>query len=111
MQVPATALGHGPALAADAVEDRVERAVMRGVAGAAAAGQCIVGREDAADEGDQRKPAAAVLAQGIDIPPDIAVRCYRLVEARSASTQAAAIRPERAAIGTPGPGCVLPPAR
>ena len=39
-----------------------------------------------------------------------AVRPYRDVEARSLTRLRAAVRPESAAIGIPGPGCALPPA-
>jgi hypothetical protein len=78
---------------------------------AAAPAERVVGREDAAQEGDQRDAVLAVLAQRVDVPPDIAVQRDRAVEARSAISADAAIRPERAAIGTPGPGWVLPPAR
>jgi hypothetical protein len=53
----------------------------------------------------------AVVAEGVDIPPEITTRRDRLVEARCPSSVSAASRPDIAAIGTPGPGCTLPPAR
>ena len=51
-----------------------------------------------------------IVAQGIDIPPEITTRRDFLVKPRSAISVAAANRPDMAAIGTPGPGCTLPPA-
>jgi hypothetical protein len=78
---------------------------------AGAPGATVVGREDAADEGDQRQRVAAVVAEGIDVPPEISTRLDRRVESRRAISVAAASRPDIAAIGTPGPGCTLPPAR
>ena len=104
-------LGHRPAFSGSAVQCYIDGAMIQRIADAAPPGPGIVGRKDAADEGDQRQPVAAVVAQRIDIPPGIATRCHRLVEARSAIRLAAAWRPESAAIGTPGPGCALPPAR
>jgi hypothetical protein len=53
----------------------------------------------------------AVIAERIDIPPEITTRRDRLVESRCAISVAAASWPDIAAIGTPGPGCTLPPAR
>jgi hypothetical protein len=52
-----------------------------------------------------------VVAEGVDIPPEVAPGRDRLVEPRLAITAAAASCPDIAAIGTPGPGCTLPPAR
>jgi hypothetical protein len=48
---------------------------------------------------------------GVDVPPEIAAVGYRRIERWSSARLAAANRPEMAAIGTPAPGCVLPPAR
>lgn len=100
-----------PALAAFTVERDVERAMLMRVRWAALARAEIVGREDAADEADQGQAVLAVVAQRVDVPPAIAVRDDLAVEAKSPSSRAAAIRPESAAIGTPAPGCTLPPAR
>jgi hypothetical protein len=64
-QVCAAALRHRPALAGGTVEGDVQRAVLGrvGVAGGmAAACPGVVGREDAADEGDQRESVVAVVA-------------------------------------------------
>ena len=94
-----------------AIERHVERAVVAWIGRAAAPRPGVVGREHAADEGDQGEALRLVVAQRIDVPPGIAARRDRAVEAESASTLAAASRPEIAAIGTPAPGWVLPPAR
>ena len=103
-------LGHGPA-PGPAVQRDVEGAVAERIAGAEAARPGVIGREHAADEGDQRDAVLAVVADGIDIPPDIALVRDGRVETWSAITADAANRPDRAAIGTPAPGCVPPPAR
>ena len=73
--------------------------------------QSVVGRKYAADEGDQGQSMLPVIAECVDVPPGVAVRRDGRVKARSVHSAAAASRPDKAAIGTPGPGCVLPPAR
>ena len=70
--MPAAALGHGPAPDARPVERDVERAMVERVGQAAPARPGVIGREDAADEGDDAQPVAAVIAQRIDVPPGIA---------------------------------------
>ena len=94
-----------------AIESHVEGAVVFRIALALAAGTGIVRREHAANESDDGQAMASVITRGINIPPAISVSRYRRVEARSCSKASAARMPARAAIGTPGPGCVLPPAR
>jgi hypothetical protein len=101
-------LGHRPGGASGAVQGDVDRAV---VVGRAPARQLVIGREDAADKGDDGQPVGAVRAGCVDIPPGIAVGRDRDVETRSLSKHSAASRPESAAIGTPAPGWVLPPAQ
>ncbi len=81
------------------------------IAAAAAPRPFIPGREHAADERDQGDAMRAIVADGIEIPPDIAAWDYRFVKTPSAIICDAARRPERAAIGTPAPGWVAPPAR
>ncbi len=100
-------LGHHPAPAL-AVERDVEAAMVeRNVA----AGFLIVGRKDAANETDDRQPEAFVIAERVDIPPAVALRWYHGVEIRSDSTASLANLPDKAAIGTPAPGWVAPPAQ
>jgi hypothetical protein len=53
----------------------------------------------------------AIVAKPIDVPPKVIARIYRLIELRRAIKAATACRPDKAAIGTPGPGWTLPPAR
>ena len=71
----------------------------------------VIGREHTAHEGDDRQAELPVVAEGVDIPPEITTRRDNLVKPRSAISVAAAKRPDMAAMGTPGPGCTLPPAR
>ena len=71
----------------------------------------IVGREDRTQHGDQGEAEAAVRADRVCVPPGVAARRNLAVEARSVSSCRAAIIPESVAIGTPAPGCALPPAR
>ena len=109
----ARAFGHRPRLAARAGHRHIDRAViLRRVPTA----QLVIGREDAADKGDDREPVAPAIgsrgvAKGVDIPPGIAVRVDLYVEPRSLSRISTARPPLSAAIGTPAPGCVLPPAQ
>ena len=109
----ARTFGHRPGGAARAGHRHVDRAVVfRRVPPA----QLVIGREDAADKGDDREPIAPAIgsrgvAEGVDIPPGIAVRVDLYVEPRSLSRISTARPPLSAAIGTPAPGCVLPPAQ
>ena len=106
------ALGHGPAFSCPAIERHVDGAEVFGICcSAAAARPRIIGREHAAHEGDDGERVAAALAYGVDIPPGITTARGLDGEARSSIIVAAASQPEIAAIGTPGPGCTLPPAR
>jgi hypothetical protein len=52
-----------------------------------------------------------IVTQRINIPPEVIAGIYRLVELRRTINAATACRPDKAAIGTPGPGWTLPPAR
>ncbi len=104
-------LRHGPAGAAVAVDRDIDGAMVERIGRAAAARKGVIGREHAADEGDDGDAIFAVVAQRVDIPPSIAVFGDWTIEPKSAIRLAAAERPDSAAIGTPGPGCVLPPAR
>jgi hypothetical protein len=85
--------------------------MIQGVSAPAFACPGVVGRKHTSDEGNQRQAVLTIVTQRVEVPPGIASRYYRPIEAKSLSMQAAARRPETAAIGTPGPGCVLPPAR
>ena len=71
----------------------------------------VVRRKDTANEGDDGNAMLTAVTQPIDIPPEITTRLDELIESRCAIRVAAASRPESAAIGTPAPGCTLPPAR
>ena len=107
----APAFGECPAVCAAAVQCDVEGAVIERVCRAAPPGERVVRRKDTADKRNQGYGVAAVVAQPVDIPPDIAIRRDPAVEAKSCNRLAAASRPDNAAIGTPGPGWTLPPAR
>lgn len=98
-------------MAALAVKRDIDGAVLLRIGRALAQGARIIRREDAADEGDDDEAEAPVIAQGVDIPPAIAARRNRGIEARSAIRLEAASEPDSAAIGTPGPGWMLPPQR
>lgn len=71
----------------------------------------IVGGEDGPDKGNDGQCELSAIADGVDIPPAIATCRNRRVEPISCISWSAASLPERALIGTPGPGCTLPPAR
>ena len=112
LDVLSTAFGHGPALAALAIQRHIQGAKMLGVGHAALSpsGPCVVRRKNTADKGDDGQTVLSVFAQRVEVPPEITTRWDRLVKPRSAISVAAAKRPDMAAIGTPGPGCTLPPA-
>lgn len=101
-------------MAAFAIQRDVEGAMGNGVglsAWSRTAARCVVRRKHAADKGDDRDAVLAVCAQRVEVPPGIAAMRDRDVEARSAKRLRAALRPDNVAIGTPAPGCVLPPHR
>jgi hypothetical protein len=102
------AFGHGPAPTARSVQRDIDGAM---IIGASSPAQLVIRRKDAADEGDDGQAEAAVFAEGVDIPPGIAVWRDGDVEARSLSRHSTAWNAESAAIGTPAPGWVLPPAQ
>ncbi len=103
-------LGHRPGRRSS-VKGDIERAMAERIGASVSAGPAVVGGEDAAQKSDQGDPVPPVVAERVDIPPSIAVRRDRAVESRSAISADAARRPDSAAIGIPGPGWVLPPAR
>jgi hypothetical protein len=103
-------LGHGPAFFT-AVQSNIDGAVIFRIAQTLASRTGIIRREHAAHESNDRQPMLAVVTQSIKIPPAISIIGNYLVEARSCNNASAALMPESAAIGTPGPGCTLPPAR
>jgi hypothetical protein len=105
------AFSHRPAFAFIAVERDIQRAMIERVGRPAPACKRVVGREHASDKCNERDAVLAIVAQSIDIPPRIAVFRNDAVEARSSIRLAAAICPDSDAIGTPGPGCALPPAK
>ena len=98
-------------MAAVAIERHVQRAEILRLASAPASRARVIGREHAAHEADDGEAMAAIVAQAVEIPPTVAALRDRSIEARNASRLSAARRPESIAIGTPGPGCTLPPAR
>ena len=102
-----TPLGHRPATLW-AVERDVQRNMIKRL-GPVAAG--IIRREHRSREGNDGQAVSAIIAEGVDIPPGIAALRKIEIEARSAISARAAARPESAAIGTPAPGCALPPAQ
>ena len=74
-----------------------------------APGPVVIRREDASEKRDDGDAVLAIVAQRVDIPPRIATRRDGPAEVRSATSADAASRPDSAAIGTPAPGCTLPP--
>ena len=113
MDMSPTPLCHGPAPSCGTVQRHIDGTKVFRICNTTVARTCpsVVGRKNAADKGNDGQPVASVIAQGVDIPPEITTRRDRLVETRFAMSVAAANRPDMAAIGTPGPGCTLPPAR
>ena len=97
--------------AAFAIDRHIDRAMIERIGNAFASRERVIGRKHAADEGNDGDAVLTVVAQRVDVPPRIAVGVDHPREVRSASRLEAAARPDSAAIGTPGPGCVLPPAK
>ncbi len=107
----AAALGQSPAPGPTAVERNIQSTVIERICRPTASSPGVIRRKHAADKGDQGDAVPPVVAQGIDIPPRVAVRRDGCVETMSETRLAATKRPDNAAIGTPGPGCTLPPAK
>lgn len=93
-------LGERPSAKAATVESHIHRTMIVGPVAIAK----VKWREHATQERNEGDGVAPIIAQSIDVPPRVATRSDRRVEDRSCSRLAAARRPERAAIGTPGPG-------
>ena len=104
------AFSHGPLFAMLIEERDVQGAVIERITAASFSSESIVWRKYATDEGDYGHTVPSVCTQRINIPPSISVGRNRCIEVKSCSNASAASRPESAAIGTPGPGWVLPPA-
>ncbi len=84
MQSTPTALGHGPAVPAVAVQGHIHAHMIFGVhrLPLSTPRQRVIGREDTADEGNDGQGVPAVIADRIEIPPAITTRLDRLVESR-----------------------------
>ena len=99
-------LSHGPAFAAFAIQSHIQGAEILRIRYTALKSpcQCIVRRKNTADKSNDGQTMLTVIAQRIDIPPEITTRRDLLVKPRSSISVAAAKRPDMTAIGTPGPG-------
>ncbi len=95
-----------------AVDRYVHRAVTeRRAIGAPATSPRVPWRERIPEQRNDHDRPAPVIAHAVDVVPLVTAVLDGAVQARSDFKQAAANRPLSAAIGTPGPGCTLPPAR
>ncbi len=97
-------LGHGPPVTATTIQCDIQRNVILGTGQAQATRYGVVWREHATDKGYDGEAMLAIIAQCIDVPPDVATGAQRDVERWSSRQESAAMRPESAAIGSPGPG-------
>jgi len=101
---------HRPS-ALGAIERHIDRAMIFSFGRPALAGAGVIGREHTAHKSNDRQAVLAIIADRINIPPAITIVRNGYIKARSASRASAARIPASVAMGTPGPGCVLPPAR
>lgn len=83
-EVSLPTLGHGPSVAAPPVQRDIQRSVVLGLCRTAAARDSVVRREHAADKGNDGQAVLAIMAECIDVPPDVAARLQRDVEVWSA---------------------------
>ena len=113
LDMAATALSHGPTPSGFAIQGHIEGTEILRWRNTTTEFSCqgVIRREHTPNKRNDGQAMLSVVAQCVDIPPEISTRRDRLVESRSAISVAAASRPDMAAIGTPGPGCTLPPAR
>ena len=116
LQMPTAAFGHRPTLLTGAVQGNIDGAVVLWVDRVGTPfgpSECtsVIRRENTSDKDNDGDAVLPAVAYAIDIPPEITTRRDDLVESRSAIRQAAANRPDRAAMGTPAPGWTVPPAR
>ncbi len=108
----AATLCHRPSAYTGSVDCHVQRAMLSRVDVAAKPSLSgIVRGKNATDECDDRQSEAVVGAERIDIPPGVTIWRNRFIEAKSWRRASDASCPESAAIGIPGPGCTLPPAK
>ena len=77
-----SAFGHGPTLTRCTIERHIERTELLGGCHTTTAGARpgVVGREDTAHKGNDAQTMGAVIAQRIEIPPEIAAIRHRRIE-------------------------------
>ncbi len=105
-----TTLRHGPAVLWS-IKRNIHRTKIFRITQALAPRPRIVRRKYTTDKSNDRQAVLSIITLRVEIPPAISTSGNYLVKARSCNSASAARMPESAAIGTPGPGCTLPPAR
>ncbi len=105
------AFGHRPMFAARSIQGNIDRAVIERLGGIVPTRKRVIRRKNISEHGDYSDGVLTIATQRVEIPPGIAIPWNRGVERISERSCVAASLPEIAAIGTPGPGCTLPPAR
>lgn len=104
-------LTHHPSLSVTTAQHHVERWKLERVHARAPSSLAGVGwREHTPQEYDRGQAVSAIVGEGIDVPPGVAIGREVDVKSRSSAMAWAASRPLSATIGTPAPGCALAPA-
>ena len=98
--------GHGPTPPAFTIQGNIQGAEILRICFTAlkAPSQSVIRRKNATHKCNDRQTVLAIIAQRIDIPPEITTRLDLLIKPRSSINVAAANRPDMAAMGRPGPG-------
>ena len=102
----AVVLGEDPlGGASEAVKSGVQGEVSPGITRVTG----VVRREDGADEADDRQAVMSAVTEAVEVPPGVAPGREDEVTPRSSQMIFSAMRADSATIGTPAPGCALPP--
>lgn len=100
----AASLSHCPTFFSWAIDGNIQAAVLIWIGRTLLICPSIVWRKNTTNKSDDRNAVQSIITDCIDVPPQITTMRDYLVKAWRSMRVAAANRPDRAAIGTPGPG-------
>lgn len=86
LDILVSAFGQCPSTTGFTIQRDVQCRVLERIGGAATPGGSVPGRKDAPEHGDDRETVAPAVAQGIDVPPRVAIGRYGRGEVRARLT-------------------------
>jgi len=100
----ASSFSHCPTFFSWTIDSNIQAAVLIWIGRTLLICPGIVWRKNTTNKSDDRNAVLSIVTDCIDVPPQITTMRDYLVKAWRSMRVAAANRPDRAAIGTPGPG-------